>query len=896
MDLNSLESFFHNAYMPHGHCYLWQSHILWTNVVSDILIAAAYFSIPMAIMIYAKKRPDIAKNWVAILFCAFITLCGLTHLIGVYTVWHGAYGIHGIAKAITAIISMLTAVYLFRLIPSAVTLPTPLQYRGVRDKLRRVTSEKQALHTQLGEQKVTEFMLDALPTSALMLDELLSVNRCNPYFYRELGYGSPQPLIGKRLNEIVSLDDPFDSLESISQSLLSQSDFSKEALCHVIDKEGNQIPMEMRLVQEQFDGQSFILAVFNNMTSLKRTEKALAESSEQVNRAVNATEDGIWEWNVPDNRVSYSARLKRMIGKLDDDEVSFEDWFEHIHPDHRSKVQAAIDEHFTSKEQYHIEYLGRDNNHQYAWFSAVGNSTFDAQGNPLLMSGALRNIHHKKSLELQVAEKNKILNAIYDGASQAIWQLKVEPNYQFRFLEFNKLACQRTGVTFEQVVNKTLSELRDKVFDSKLVDKIAKNYRLCVDVAKPIDYTEMIPHQERERWYQTTLYPLKNNQGEVEHIVGIAVDITARKAAEQELEDNQRFLQRIIDSAVCGLYLYDLKQARTTKINKRYTQLVGYQQVDLAATNIDALFHPSEFALVEAHIEEVKASEDGQLLPIKYRFKHKAGHWIWCYAVDTVLTRDDHGNAELMLSTFVDMTEQTELLIKLQESNAQLEQFAYLASHDLQEPLRKITAFSDSLAERITPQLPNCEDAKFELERLVSASQRMRTMIQDLLKLSRLHAHQLKLQDTNLSIILEDVCEILSFSIEESHTEITLQHGDIMVQLDASLFIQVLQNLISNSIKFKREECTPHIRINCEQKGQQLVIHYQDNGIGIPASRQQQIFEPFKRFGGNQEQGSGIGLSLCKEIIKLHGGTICCHDCDNGARFEIALPLQFKES
>ena len=653
--------------------------------------------------------------------------------------------------------------------------------------------------------------------------------------------------------------------------------------------------MEMRLVQEQFDGQSFILAVFNNMTSLKRTEKALAESSEQVNRAVSATEDGIWEWNVPNNSVSYSARLKHMIGKQDEDEVSFEDWFEHIHPDHRSKVQAAIDEHFATKAQYYVEYLGRDHNNQYAWFSAVGNSTFDPQGKPLLMSGALRNIHHKKSLELQVAEKNKILNAIYDGASQAIWQLKVEPNYEFRFLEFNKLACQRTGVTFEQVENKTLSELRDEVFDADLVDKIAKNYRLCVDVAKPIDYTEMIPHKQCERWYQTTLYPLKNNQGEVEQIVGIAVDITARKAAEQELEKNQRFLQRIIDSAVCGLYLYDLKQARTTKINKRYTQLVGYQQVDLAATNIDALFHPSEFALVEAHIEEVKASEDGQLLPLKYRFKHKTGHWMWCYAVDTVLTRDSNGNPELMLSTFVDMTEQTELLIKLQESNAQLEQFAYLASHDLQEPLRKITAFSDSLAERITPQLPNCEDAKFELERLVSASQRMRTMI----KIYSSYAFtrpSTKITRHQSQYYPRRCLWNTQFSIEESHTEITLQHGDIMVQLDASLFIQVLQNLISNSIKFKREECTPHIRINCEQKGQQLVIHYQDNGIGIPASRQQQIFEPFKRFGGNREQGSGIGLSLCKEIIKLHGGTVCCINCDSGALFKITLPRQAKES
>ncbi|WP_440053853.1 PAS domain S-box protein [Pseudoalteromonas sp. T1lg65] len=894
MELNTIKSFFHNAYMPHGHCYLWQPHILWTNVLSDLLIAASYFSIPLAIMIYAKKRPDVGRNWLFVLFSSFILLCGITHVIGVYTVWNGAYGIHGITKALTALISMITAVYLFRLIPSAISIPTPNQYLGVSAQLKKVTDEKSQLHHQLNEHKITEFMLDALPTSALLLDQLLSVRKCNTYFYQELGYQHAEELISIRLHDIVTLDDPFDSLESISQSLLLQKDFSKEALCHVTHRSGKKIPMEMRLIQEQYEGQNFIIAVFNNLSSLKRTEQALADSNARMQRAIGATEDGIWEWNPNDNTVTYSSRLKTMIGKKEEDDVSFDDWVEHIHPDFRSRVQAAIEEHFKTKKKYHVEYLGLNRQGQYSWFSAIGDSQFSADGEPELVSGALRNINPTKTLETQVAEKSDILNAIYDGSSQAIWLLQVEPKNQFRFLEFNKLACERTGVQLSDIIGKTLTDLKGSVFPSEIIARLEKNYRLCVELGKPVDYTEMLPYQDTECWYQTTLYPLKTSSGVINKIVGIAIDITARKKAEAELEKNQKFLQRIIDSAVCGLYLYDIKEQVNTRINKRYTQLLGYTIDDVNQQSFEQCYHPSEHLLVKEHLEEVRTSQDGALIPLKYRFRHADGHWIWCYSVDTVITRYGDGSPKLILGTFVDITEQTELLIELQESNAHLEHFAYIASHDLQEPLRKITVFADSLASRITPEFTGYQDAQYEASRLVDASQRMRTMIQDLLKLSRLHSYELKRQDTPLNMIVENACEQLSLSIEEHKVKVLIENGEQPLPLDPSLFVQVFQNLISNTIKFRQQDISPIIRINVKTSSESQMIIYSDNSIGIPEEHRNLVFEPFTRLNQSSQSGSGIGLALCRQIVKLHQGKISCVDCNEGAKFEITIPTKGK--
>jgi hypothetical protein len=113
-------SYFRGDYMPHGHCYLWQPHILWVNVISDLIIAAAYFSIPIALMVFIRNRPDIEHRAVFILFSAFILLCGITHLMGIWTIWQGVYGLHGIAKFTTAVVSMITAFSLYKLMPQIV--------------------------------------------------------------------------------------------------------------------------------------------------------------------------------------------------------------------------------------------------------------------------------------------------------------------------------------------------------------------------------------------------------------------------------------------------------------------------------------------------------------------------------------------------------------------------------------------------------------------------------------------------------------------------------------------------------------------------------------------------------------------------------------------------------
>jgi len=147
--VDALHALLDASFMPHGHCYQWRPDILWLNVVSDALIALAYFTIPLAILHFQRKRDDLPFQTVFALFGAFILACGMTHLVGIYTVWHGAYGLQGLAKAATAVVSVATAVVLWRLMPRALALPSPEQLRRANAELTKEIEERARIEESL---------------------------------------------------------------------------------------------------------------------------------------------------------------------------------------------------------------------------------------------------------------------------------------------------------------------------------------------------------------------------------------------------------------------------------------------------------------------------------------------------------------------------------------------------------------------------------------------------------------------------------------------------------------------------------------------------------------------------------------------------------------------------
>jgi len=247
-----------------------------------------------------------------------------------------------------------------------------------------------------------------------------------------------------------------------------------------------------------------------------------------------------------------------------------------------------------------------------------------------------------------------------------------------------------------------------------------------------------------------------------------------------------------------------------------------------------------------------------------------------------------------------------ENITQLKATNEELERFAYIASHDLQEPLRKIILFSDQLATRHKDRLN--DEGRNILERILKASERMRILIRNILTFSKSSANSDPLEETNLNVLLDGILQDLEISIAQKEAVFHIEKLP-KVRVIPGQFRQLFQNLIINSLKFSKENTPPEIFIYAEKATSQQMgisepsannkngyynIYVKDNGIGFEQKYADDIFTLFKRLNSyDKYEGTGIGLSICKKIVERHNGRISASSNeDGGAVFTISLPVK----
>lgn len=227
---------------------------------------------------------------------------------------------------------------------------------------------------------------------------------------------------------------------------------------------------------------------------------------------------------------------------------------------------------------------------------------------------------------------------------------------------------------------------------------------------------------------------------------------------------------------------------------------------------------------------------------------------------------------------------------ELKRSNAELEQFAYVASHDLQEPLRKIASFCQMLQQRYASQLD--DRANTYIDFAVDGAKRMQVLINELLTFSRVGRVHQEPVEMDLNDVVDRALVNLSAAVEESEAEIEV--GDLPVIVgDRTQFVMLWQNLIGNSLKFRSPGRRPHVRIEAEERDGEWSMTLTDNGIGIAPNFADKIFVIFQRLHHRDAYGgTGIGLALCRKIVEQHQGKIWLDtEHAEGARFHITLPI-----
>jgi PAS domain S-box-containing protein len=421
--------------------------------------------------------------------------------------------------------------------------------------------------------------------------------------------------------------------------------------------------------------------------------------------------------------------------------------------------------------------------------------------------------------------------------------------------------------------------------------------RMYHDIAKGMVWQGEIKNRAKDGsfyWVDTTIVPFMNADGKPHRYVAIRVDITERKRGE-EAHEWLAALVRSSDDAIISKTL----NGTITDWNSGAEKMFGYSPSEAVGKSMLILF-PKERLDEEAgilarirrgesvdHFETVRVRKDGSKIDVSVRIspiRDSSGVIVGASKIARDITERKRGEEALAEQTLELSRREKELA----RSNAELEQFAYVASHDLREPLRMIANYTQLLADRYRGKLD--EQADKYIAYSADGATRMQALIQDLLKFSRVGTQEIELQTIDCRTLVEQALNNLQAAVQESGAVVNW-NGLPSVMGNPSQLTQVFQNLIANAIKFHASE-TPLIHIDVEKKDHEWLFAVSDNGIGIPAENRKDIFVIFRRLHTRTEYaGNGIGLSICRKIIERHGGRIWVEDkAERGCLFKFTLP------
>ncbi len=350
----------------------------------------------------------------------------------------------------------------------------------------------------------------------------------------------------------------------------------------------------------------------------------------------------------------------------------------------------------------------------------------------------------------------------------------------------------------------------------------------------------------------------------------VAVICLEQKRTRSELSESEQQFRLAMEHSAIGMALV-APDGKWLKVNHALTNMLGYTQEELLTIDFQTITHPDD---LDEDLQFVTSMLAGWInhYQMEKRYLHKQGHIIHAL-LSVSLVRNPDNSPACFISQIIDQSARKRAIDDLKQSNRELEQFAYIASHDLQEPLRMVTSYVDLLARRYQDKLD--QDASEFIQFAVDGCKRMSRLIQDLLEFSRVGTHQAEFVMVDSQAAYERAIKNLKVAIEESHCKITCTdlpnvHGD------ANQLTQLLQNLIGNAIKYRHPDRECQISVEASViNADKVQFNVRDNGIGIEQKHFEKIFDIFKRLHGrNEYEGTGIGLAICKRIVESHQGKI----------------------
>jgi PAS domain S-box-containing protein len=633
------------------------------------------------------------------------------------------------------------------------------------------------------------------------------------------------------------------------------------------------------------------VGVVQDVTDVKTAEaaakKAIAESNERFEYVTKATFDAIWDWDLATDTLFWGEGFETIFGhKIASLACNSSSWTNNIHPE---DLQRVIDSFYikikSSATNWTEEYRYKKGNGEYSDVINKGIITRGEDFRAKRIIGAMQDVTKQKA-EVQHL---KLLESVITNATDSVLITEAEPfDYPGpKILFVNEAFTKMTGYTAEEVIGKTPRILRGPKTDIEEIKKLSnaiQRWESCE--ATLLNYKK----NGEEFWVNMAISPIANEKGTFTHWIAIERDVTERINQEHKLAEINQKLFETLESIQDGFYTLDADW-NISFWNKEAERISGKSHQDMIGLNIWN-FYEGQIS-EQIHVKFLEAKEQNKPVRLEI-YSKQLEKWFEINAFPstsglTVYFKDITDRKQVE-SKIKKMNRKLEVNIKkLAISNQELEQFAYVASHDLQEPLRMVTGFLTQIENRYNDILD--DKGKKYIYFAVDGAKRMRQIILDLLEFSRIGKHDITLEEINLNEILSETCLLFGKKMEEKNAKIIYETLPKILNYSAPIK-QIFHNLIGNGLKYSDPNRSPIITISSHETANSWKFVVQDNGIGIEAEYFEKIFIIFQRLHNKEEySGTGIGLAITKKIIENLGGQIWVTSEEGvGSDFHFTIP------
>jgi PAS domain S-box-containing protein len=490
-----------------------------------------------------------------------------------------------------------------------------------------------------------------------------------------------------------------------------------------------------------------------------------------------------------------------------------------------------------------------------------------------------RDVTRRKLAEDALRESESRFRAMADSIPQLAWMAHEDGSVFW----YNQRWYDYTGTTFDSVQGWGWRSVHHRDH----LDGVVERFQHSLQTGEPWEDTFPLLGKRGEwRWFLSRALPIRNASGEIVTWFGTNTDITEQLQTESALRDSETRFRELAET-IPGIVWTARADGDVDYMNSQWYSYTGQEEQQAVGQGWQSVLHADDTARSVARWAE--SLKSGTEYEIQFRCRRHDGCYRWFLGRGRPL-RDSSGQIVKWVGTCTEIHDQKATEQALRRSNEDLQQFAYVASHDLQEPLRIVVSFSQLLMQRHSSVLAG--DAEQYLGYLVDAGTRMSCLISDLLAYSRATSDRNRaLGVVRLEETLDSALAAIRVGIEETQAVIT--HDPLpLVAGDARQLRQVFQNLLSNALKYQKSEEPPRIHISVVRGHAEWMISVIDNGQGFAPEYAERIFGIFKRLHGKEVPGTGIGLAICKTVIDRHGGRIWAESTrGKGATFRFTLPI-----